>query len=87
MPAKTPVRILVGTRKGAFLFSSKDRKKWDIAGPCFSGQEVHRVAQDPRDPKRHYAAVTTPGLARTSTPAPTTARSGNLPKRDSKSKG
>ncbi|PYT63060.1 MAG: hypothetical protein DMG35_05385 [Acidobacteria bacterium] len=48
---------MVGTRKGAFLFSSKDRKKWDIAGPCFSGQEVHRVAQDPRDPKRHYAAV------------------------------
>jgi hypothetical protein len=57
MPGKTPVRIWVGTRKGAFLFSSKDRKKWDTAGPFFSGEEVHHVAQDPRDPKRHYAGV------------------------------
>jgi hypothetical protein len=29
MAAKTPVRIWVGTRKGGFLFSSKDRTKWD----------------------------------------------------------
>jgi len=57
MASKTPVRIWVGTRKGAFLFSSKDRKKWESQGPFFSGQEVHHVAQDPRDPKRHYAAV------------------------------
>jgi photosystem II stability/assembly factor-like uncharacterized protein len=57
MPGKVPVRIWVGTRKGAFVFSSKDRKKWDSHGPFFAGQEVHHVAQDPRDPKRHYAAV------------------------------
>jgi len=57
MPSKTPVRIWVGTRKGAFVFTSKDRKKWDSDGPFFTGQEVHHVAQDPRDPKRHYAAV------------------------------
>jgi len=43
--------------KGAFVFSSKDRKKWDAAGPFFGGQEVHHIAQDPRDPKRYYAAV------------------------------
>jgi hypothetical protein len=57
MPRQSPVRIWVGTRKGAFAFSSKDRKKWDFDGPFFAGQEVHHVAQDPRDPKRHYAAV------------------------------
>jgi photosystem II stability/assembly factor-like uncharacterized protein len=57
MPSKPSVRIWVGTKKGAFLFSSKDRKKWDFDGPFFAGQEVHHVAQDPRDPKRHYAAV------------------------------
>ncbi len=57
MPVKTPVRIWVGTRKGAFVFSSKDRKKWNSDGPYFAGQEVHHVAQDPRDPQRHYAAV------------------------------
>lgn len=57
MAGKSPVRIWVGTRKGAFVFSSKDRKKWDTGGPFFAGEEVHHVAQDPRDPKRHYAAV------------------------------
>jgi ligand-binding sensor domain-containing protein len=46
MPSKSPVRIWVGTRKGAFLFSSRDRKKWDTAGPFFAGEEVHHVAQD-----------------------------------------
>ena len=57
MPRQSPVRIWVGTRKGAFAFSSKDRKKWDFDGPFFAGQEVHHVVQDPRDPKRHFAAV------------------------------
>ncbi len=57
MAGKPATRIWVGTRKGAFSFTSKDRKKWDVDGPFFGGQEVHHVAQDPRDPKRHYAAV------------------------------
>lgn len=57
MARQPAVRIWVGTRKGAFVFTSKDRKKWECDGPFFSGQEVHHVAQDPRDPKRHYAAV------------------------------
>ena len=50
MLRQSPVRIWVGTRKGAFAFSSKDRKKWDFDGPFFAGQEVHHVVQDPRDP-------------------------------------
>ena len=57
MARPSAIRIWVGTRKGAFAFTSKDRKKWDCAGPFFAGQEVHHVAQDPREPKRHYAAV------------------------------
>lgn len=57
MPRKPAVRIWVGTRKGAFAFTSKDRKKWDCEGPFFRGEEVHHVTQDSRDPKRHYAAV------------------------------
>jgi photosystem II stability/assembly factor-like uncharacterized protein len=59
MPRNSSLKIWVGTRKGAFAFSSKDRKKWSADGPFFAGQEVHHVAQDPRDPKRHYAAVGT----------------------------
>jgi photosystem II stability/assembly factor-like uncharacterized protein len=57
MARQSAVRIWVGTRKGAFAFTSKDRKKWDTEGHFFGGQEVNHVAQDPRDPKRHYAAV------------------------------
>lgn len=57
MARQAAVKIWVGTRKGAFSFTSRDRKKWDCQGPFFKGEEVHHVAQDARDPKRHYAAV------------------------------
>jgi len=57
MARPSAIKIWVGTRKGAFVFTSKDRKKWDCDGPFFNGQEVHHVSQDARDPKRHYAAV------------------------------
>jgi hypothetical protein len=37
MPNNSPFRIWVGTRKGAFVFSTKDRKKWDSDGPFVAG--------------------------------------------------
>jgi photosystem II stability/assembly factor-like uncharacterized protein len=49
--------VWVGTRKGAFVFRSANRKSWDVDGPFFKGWEVNHVVQDPRDPKRVYAAV------------------------------
>ena len=54
---KTPVSLWVGTRKGAFVFRSQDRRKWEMEGPFFRGWEVNHISQDPRDPKRLYAAV------------------------------
>jgi photosystem II stability/assembly factor-like uncharacterized protein len=51
------LEVWIGTRKGAFVFRTRDRKKWDSEGPFFGGQEVHHVAQDRRDPKRLYAAA------------------------------
>jgi len=56
MARESSVTIWVGTRKGAFSFSSRDRKKWDARGPFLTGEEVHHVAQDPRDPGRLYAS-------------------------------
>jgi hypothetical protein len=56
MARKSSVKIWVGTRKGAFAFTSADRKKWTAEGPFLTGEEVHHVAQDHRDPKRVYAA-------------------------------
>jgi len=43
------VLLLVGTNKGAFLLrSSRDRTRWDVAGPYFHGQGVYAMAYDGR---------------------------------------
>ncbi len=51
------VAVWIGTRKGAFVARSKDRKTWKMEGPHLRGQEVNHVVMDPRDPKRAYAAA------------------------------
>ena len=51
------VRLLVGTRKGAFILTSDEsRKKWDIAGPHFAGWEMYHLKGSPADPNRIYAS-------------------------------
>jgi photosystem II stability/assembly factor-like uncharacterized protein len=53
------VRVLVGTRKGAFILSSDgSRKKWRIDGPYFSGWEIYHLKGSPADPDRLYASQT-----------------------------
>jgi photosystem II stability/assembly factor-like uncharacterized protein len=54
------VRVLVGTRKGAFVLTADGRRtSWDVAGPMFPGWEVYHVAGSPADPDRLYAAPST----------------------------
>jgi photosystem II stability/assembly factor-like uncharacterized protein len=56
------VRVLVGTRKGAFILTSDEaRQKWDVAGPHFLGWEVYHVNGSPADPDRLYAAPSIAG--------------------------
>ncbi len=51
------VRVLVGTRKGAFvLVSDGKRQKWDISGPHFGGWEIYHMKGSPADPERLYAS-------------------------------
>ncbi|MFZ5852706.1 MAG: WD40/YVTN/BNR-like repeat-containing protein [Actinomycetota bacterium] len=51
------VRVLVGTRKGAFVLTSDPaRQRWEVAGPHFGGWEVYHVAGSPADPDRLYAS-------------------------------
>ena len=51
------VRVLVGTRKGAFVLSSDEkRERWDIDGPHFAGWEIYHVKGSPADPNRLYAS-------------------------------
>ncbi|MGH3918658.1 MAG: WD40/YVTN/BNR-like repeat-containing protein [Pseudonocardiaceae bacterium] len=51
------VRVLVGTRKGAFVLTSDaHRERWDVSGPHFAGWEIYHVAGSPADPDRLYAS-------------------------------
>ena len=53
------VRLLVGTRKGAFVLTSDGtRKKWDVNGPFFGGWEIYHLKGSPADPNRLYASQT-----------------------------
>jgi BNR/Asp-box repeat len=51
------VRLLIGTRKGAFVLTSDGkRQKWDISGPHFAGWEIYHMKGSPADPNRLYAS-------------------------------
>jgi hypothetical protein len=51
------VRVLVGTRKGAFVLRSDEgRQEWEVDGPHFAGWEVYHVTGSPADPDRLWAA-------------------------------
>ncbi|HEV2281234.1 MAG TPA: exo-alpha-sialidase [bacterium] len=51
------VRVLVGTRKGAFILTSDGRRsRWDVAGPHFAGWEIYHVKGSPADSNRLYAS-------------------------------
>ena len=53
----TGVRVLVGTRKGAFILTSDGRRQqWDIDGPLFAGWETYHLKASPADQARLYAA-------------------------------
>src|SRR3954449_5931189 len=53
------VRVLVGTRKGAFILTSDaKRKDWKVDGPHFAGWELYHVKGSPVDPNRLYASQT-----------------------------
>src|SRR5262249_36407564 len=53
------VRVLVGTRKGAFVLAADGkREKWEVSGPHFAGWEIYHMKGSPVDPNRIYASQT-----------------------------
>ncbi|GIF04350.1 WD40/YVTN/BNR-like repeat-containing protein [Actinoplanes siamensis] len=55
----TGVRLLVGTRKGAFILTSDGtRQDWTIDGPHFAGWEIYHVNGSPAEPDRIWASQT-----------------------------
>ena len=53
------VRVLVGTRKGAFVLESDGKRQhWSVSGPHFGGWEIYHLKGSPVDPNRIYASQT-----------------------------
>jgi len=51
------VRVLVGTRKGAFVLTADGKRdRWDVSGPFFGGWELYHLKGSPADPNRIYAS-------------------------------
>jgi photosystem II stability/assembly factor-like uncharacterized protein len=51
------VRVLVGTRKGAFVLTSDGKRKdWTVSGPFFAGWEIYHLKGSPVDQNRLYAS-------------------------------
>jgi len=53
------IRLLVGTKKGAFVLTADgERKRWKVSGPHFAGWEIYHLKGSPVDPNRIYASQT-----------------------------
>jgi len=54
------VRLLVGTRKGAFILTADGKRNdWEVSGPHFAGWEIYHLKGSPADPNRIYASQST----------------------------
>ena len=53
------IRLLVGTKKGAFILTADGtRQNWEITGPHFAGWEMYHLKGSPVNPNRIYASQT-----------------------------
>jgi hypothetical protein len=51
------IRVLVGTRKGAFVLrSNEQRKDWTVEGPLFPGWEIYHITASPANLDRLYVS-------------------------------
>ena len=51
------VRVLVGTRKGAFVLTSDGKRaRWEVSGPHFGGWEIYHLKGSPVAPDHLYAS-------------------------------
>ncbi len=53
--------VVVGTKKGAFVYHSADRRRWSVLGPYGTGLPVYHGFLDPRDGRTVYLASLNPG--------------------------
>jgi hypothetical protein len=54
MSSQSKVMVMVGTRKGGFIFTSdQERKKWSVSEVLFKGWNMMHMNMDPRDGRVH----------------------------------
>ena len=74
------VRVLVGTRKGAFILTSDGaRKRWKVSGPHFAGWEIYHMKGSPVNPDRVYASQTSAWFGKSFSVPTTAAKRGIRP--------
>jgi photosystem II stability/assembly factor-like uncharacterized protein len=54
---KGTVMLAVGTKRGLFLMTSRDRRTWKTEGPSLVGQRVYHATLDQRNGARLYAGA------------------------------
>ena len=60
------VRVLVGTKKGAFILTADaKRERWNVDGPHFGGWEIYHMKGSPVDPNRIYVSQTSSWFGQT----------------------
>ena len=60
------VRVLVGTKKGAFILTADaKRQRWNVDGPHFGGWEIYHIKGSPVDPNRLYVSQTSSWFGQT----------------------
>lgn len=65
-PARGPVSLLIGTRKGAFILRGDPaRRRWKLSDPVFFGHIIHHMVLDPRDRRTMLIAALTGHLGPT----------------------
>lgn len=53
------VRVLIGTKKGAFILNSDGRRqKWTVSGPFFAGWEIYHLKGSALEPNRLFCSQT-----------------------------
>jgi photosystem II stability/assembly factor-like uncharacterized protein len=53
------VRVLVGTKKGAFILTADgQRRNWEVSGPHFAGWEMYHLKGSAIEPNRIFASQT-----------------------------
>ena len=72
------IRVLVGTRKGAFILTSDGkREKWDVSGPHFAGWEIYHLKGSPWIPTGSMRRRAAAGSDNSSSARTTAGRAGS----------